>query len=67
MIPIFVNGKTEQINAGSNLQEFLAQLKYSPQSFAIAVNEHFIPRSAYGTVTLQINDRIEIVCPIQGG
>ncbi|WP_144393594.1 sulfur carrier protein ThiS [Pleionea sediminis] len=35
--------------------------------FAIAINDNFVPRSQYQTITLKNNDRIELLSPMQGG
>lgn len=44
-------------------------LQYSDacQPFAVAVNQQFIPRSAYGATILKAGDCIEIVHPVTGG
>lgn len=66
-IEVMINGENQKIEQGLSLSELLEKLGYGDQSFAIAVNETFVPRSQYQQTSLQAEDVIEIVAPMQGG
>jgi sulfur carrier protein len=66
VIEITVNGEQKQISQ-TNLQAFLAEFIHSEASFAVAINQHFIPRSDYAITELKSGDDIEILSPMQGG
>lgn len=36
-------------------------------SFAIALNQQFIPKQAYASTILQEQDHIDVIIPMQGG
>ena len=38
-----------------------------PESYAIAVNTAFVPRSAYADTTIDEGDQVELLVPMQGG
>lgn len=65
MITIYLNDERQQIQAQQSLQEFIQDR--SEAHFAIAINQQFIPRSAYSTTSLQEGDRVDIIVPMQGG
>ncbi|MET1254449.1 sulfur carrier protein ThiS [Aliikangiella maris] len=81
MINVKVNGKPWQTDARI-LQELIKQYnaqihsehwqtkshsKEATLSYAVAVNEQFIPRSQHSQQVLQEGDSIELVVPMQGG
>lgn len=67
MIHIYLNDESKQIKLNQSLQDFLRQYNDSELHFAIAINNHFIPRTAYSTTVLYEGDRIDIIIPMQGG
>ncbi len=67
MMKIQLNGEDKSLNANSNLYEAIEQWQLSGQNFAVAINEQFIPKSAYNSTQLSDGDRIELVVPMQGG
>ena len=67
MICIELNGERHSIEQPQDVQQFLGSLQDLPESFAIAVNEAFVPRSAYADTTINEGDRVELVVPMQGG
>ncbi|MBX2807736.1 MAG: sulfur carrier protein ThiS [Cellvibrionaceae bacterium] len=66
MIQLMINGKTQRIEQGS-LLAVLRHLSLTEKHLAIAVNEHFVPQSAYADTQLFDGDRIEVLVPMQGG
>lgn len=66
MITIEFNGEPKNL-AENNLQEAINILQLDKNNFAIAINEQFIPRSAYANTELQSGDRVELLVPMQGG
>lgn len=67
MITIWLNGEKKEIAENIILNEFIQMLAYPSGTYAVAVNETFVPRSEYIKKTLQAGDRVEIVMPMQGG
>ena len=66
MNTIFLNGERVDTKPGTALNDALTQWQAGGE-FAIAINEAFIPRSLYNTVTLQAGDKVELLAPMQGG
>lgn len=66
MINIYFNDESHQIKSQS-LQEFLLHKNHIDLHFAIAINNQFIPRTAYSTTLLSEGDRLDIIVPMQGG
>ena len=67
MMIIYLNGQQQTLAKNTSLLQALTDWQYSPSSFAIAINESFVPSSQYQHTVIQPNDRIEIVSPMQGG
>ena len=61
-----VNGQDLRFE-GCALEALLRQQTQPTQSFAVAINGVFVPRSAYSSTTLAEGDQIEILIPMQGG
>jgi sulfur carrier protein len=66
-VTISVNGQPTRVEAGITVDALLDTLKITRQYTAVAVNREITPKSAYGSVTLQEGDRVEIVRPMGGG
>lgn len=64
---IMVNGKKQSVGLPMSLTDLLTQLGYQQGAYAVAVNEHFVPRGQYDDTHILDGDRIEIVAPMQGG
>ncbi len=64
---ITVNNETIECASSQMLSELLNRLGYKVSSFAVALNDTFVPRSAYDQTSVQEGDRLEIVAPMQGG
>lgn len=67
MIEILFNGNALQLPAPMGLETFIAEHAQSSQSFAVAINQAFVPRSRYSQTSIQDGDEVEILSPIQGG
>ncbi len=66
MIEVKVNGEVTEISQ-TNLNAFLSEFANGQSTFAVAINQTFVPRSNYATTELQAGDDIEILSPMQGG
>ena len=75
MIKITCNGEVQSVKAGLKLAEVLSVLGYQHASsdkglagsFAVAVNNSFVPRSNYNNLTVHAEDQLDIIAPMQGG
>jgi sulfur carrier protein len=70
MITIYLNSEACQVDKIQTLHELLQQhgrLGLGPTTFAVAINNQFIPRSAYKATVLKADDRVDIIVPMQGG
>lgn len=67
MIKFHLNGKLEEVEESTYLAWALKQWHYPNKTFAVAVNEVFVPRSQYQSIMIREYDRIEIVGAMQGG
>jgi len=66
MIQLLVNGELTNCKE-TRLDDFLQKRNKEEASFAVAVNEFFIPKSEYQSVELKNGDNIELLVPMQGG
>jgi sulfur carrier protein len=61
------NGELTEIDGALTLEQLLAQMPDLPENFAVALNENFVPRGAYGGTMVTAGDEVELVVPMQGG
>lgn len=66
-VDIVVNGKPQQVNAHSTLQDLAESLGLTGKRVAVEVNLAIIPRSQLALFRLNAGDRVEIVHAIGGG
>ena len=64
---IKVNGQMREFEAPLSVQALAQKLELNPRQVAVERNLQIVPRSAYGEVTLNDGDSIEIVHFIGGG
>ena len=64
---IMFNGEPREVTGAMTLGELLAQIQDLPDNFAIAINENFIPRTAYNGTEIRAGDDVELLVPMQGG
>ena len=67
MAKIKLNGNTHVINSGTNLNQLLNKLKIEKNKVAVEVNGEIIEKKKYPNLTLNTNDKVEIVQFIGGG
>ncbi|VUD59307.1 hypothetical protein TDB9533_02643 [Thalassocella blandensis] len=68
MIKVFINDEVKTLRENLLLTQLLTEETIAPTStFAIAINESFVPKTRYAETQLQDGDRIEILSPMQGG
>ncbi len=63
---IFYNGDLLEVQS-TTLDSLLVELGLEGQAVATAVNGDFVPRSLRTQQSLNEEDRIEVVAPMQGG
>jgi sulfur carrier protein len=66
-IPIILNGEPRLVDPEMTVGDLLAELKLQPKYLAVELNEQVLPRSQFGAVRLQSDDRVEIVTLVGGG
>jgi sulfur carrier protein len=64
---LIINGEIKDMHKTANLAELVAALGYEGEFFAVALNRACVPRGQYTTTTVNENDEIEILSPMQGG
>lgn len=68
---ICLNGQLTDFNGTDDetprLDRVLVDLGYKNGKVAVAVNETFVPRTAWGDRVIESGDRLDVVAPIQGG
>ena len=64
---IIVNGEARDLARETCIADLLKQLGYAQTSVAVALNQDFVSRTAYGATVIKDGDELEIVAPIQGG
>ena len=67
MMTLQLNGENKTLRAGSTIVDAINEWRLGDHSFAIALNEEFVPKSSYSTTSLQEGDRVEVLIPMQGG
>ncbi len=67
MINLIINGKEIQLDAPTNLVEYLKSLEVNPSSIAVAIDGTVLRREEWGAVTLSDGAHIEIVRAVGGG
>ena len=66
-IQIYINGKKKNINSNCNLIDILKEYSLINKLVAVEINQEVIPKSRYKTLTINKNDKIEILELIGGG
>lgn len=64
---ISLNGKSRILEKPLTVSEALANWGYVPEKVAVAINETFVPRSAYPQRTIRPGDRVDVLVAVQGG
>lgn len=64
---VWLNDEPLELPDHTNLEQALKSLSYVNTTFAVAINQTFIPQHAHANTLLQPGDRLDIVTPMQGG
>tara|TARA_B100001142_G_scaffold38270_1_gene33492 strand:- start:5898 stop:6101 length:204 start_codon:yes stop_codon:yes gene_type:complete len=65
---IFINGDKTKLNKNTSLEKFLKKnFSNLSSSYAVALNNEFIPRSSYQDIIINDGDKIEVVSAQPGG
>ncbi len=67
MIQVSVNNEIKSVAVATLLSDALQDWGYADSKIAVAINQEFVPRSAYAERSLSNNDQIDIVRPVGGG
>lgn len=67
MFKISINGEERQLESARSLETLLVDLSLDPTKVAVERNREIVPKSAYGDVTIEAGDALEIVHFIGGG
>lgn len=67
LFEIEVNGRREQIPAGSTIADLIVQLALGDQRCAVEVNRELIRRDRHKSHVLKAGDRVEVVTLVGGG
>ncbi|MGH9065506.1 MAG: sulfur carrier protein ThiS [Acidimicrobiales bacterium] len=66
-VEVSLNGRPEQVGAGTTVGALVARLLSDPRGVAVAVDEEVVPRSRWDTTELTGNERVEVLTAAQGG
>jgi thiamine biosynthesis protein ThiS len=64
---IIVNGKNENIPAGTTVSGYLTRKDFAERRVVIELNKVILERNVWKTHVLNNNDSLEIVCFVGGG
>ena len=64
---IQVNGEYEDVSNGLRLSELISRMKLRTDQIAVELNHQVVRRSAWQSIILQADDRVEIVHFVGGG
>ena len=62
-----INGEKREIKKSQNLSDLVKELDIKAPNFAMALNQHVVPKSKYYSTVIKENDQIEIVHAVGGG
>jgi len=64
---IFLNGESQDIDAGTSIEALVLALAEDPRGIAIERNLEIVPKAEHARTLLQDGDRLEIVQFVGGG
>ncbi|MDX3450378.1 sulfur carrier protein ThiS [Streptomyces sp. ME02-8801-2C] len=64
---ILVNGRQQEVSAGTALDALVKTLTPAPSGVAAALNETVVPRARWSSTPLAEGDRVEVLTAVQGG
>jgi len=63
----YINGEKAVRTSHLKLTDLLKESFSKQEKYAVAINGEFVPKSKYGTITINSEDKIEVVTPHPGG
>lgn len=67
MITVFLNNKSQAVETGKTLYDFLVQHHQLKEYVAVIINNNLVVRKDFKTTLLKANDCVDILIPMQGG
>ena len=67
MVEIWVNGGSVTLEDNTSVDSLIDSLGLSDRKIAIEINHQIVSRSRYDSITLNHEDKIEIVTAVGGG
>jgi len=67
MINILLNGKPNEIKAGTTVSDLLLKWKVRPELVTVEMNETILQKLDYDTTQIKAGDRVEFVFYMGGG
>lgn len=67
LIKITLNGKPNEVKAGTRISALLAKWKIRPELVTVEVNEIILQKLEYETTEIREGDRVEFVFYMGGG
>lgn len=67
LIPITLNGKSQEIKAGMTVSDLLLKWKMRPELVTVEINETILQKLEYDTTPIKANDQVEFVFYMGGG
>jgi thiamine biosynthesis protein ThiS len=66
-LKITLNGKPNEVNAGTTVSELLAKWKIRPELVTVEVNENILQKLEYESTEIRQGDKVEFVFYMGGG
>jgi sulfur carrier protein len=67
VIALRINGRRVELDAPTQLLDYIEKLGVNPRAVAVEHNGEILERSAFSSVTLREGDQVEIVRMVGGG
>ena len=67
MVEVWVNGRSVTLEDNTSVDSFIDSLGLSDKKIAIEINHQIVSRSRYHSITLNNDDKVEIVTAVGGG
>jgi thiamine biosynthesis protein ThiS len=66
-VKIVLNGEEREVSAGATLHDLVESLSLAPERVAVELNGEVVRRADWPRVTLEEDDRVEVVHFVGGG
>jgi len=64
---VIVNGAPSEVDDATTVAQLVATRAEEHRRVAVALNGEVVPRSAWGTTSLQAGDAVEVLVAVAGG